>query len=212
MGLKNIVIITSVVNAPRSLSIFTPKERLMQLEYTVKTVREKIPNCEIFIVNSGGVPDDLKTSYEALNVEHRVEASVLSEHKSVGEILMIDCLLSTEEFLKATSCNINKIVKISGRYFLKDEFVFDDTEKVVFKTVEPQNSWSKHGICETRYYSFPFYLLDLYRSGVKRIVNEGVFIDIEHTFYKNKILPFTENSNKIQVAGYLAPNGNYIED
>jgi hypothetical protein len=211
--MKNVVIITSVIEAVSSLSVYSPKDRLNQLKNTIETVKRKIPNSLVFLVNAGSISQELFEDYKNLKVDHKLEAPIFSSYKSIGEILMISYLLNSKEFIEETKNNgIKKVTKISGRYFLTEDFVYDETDAIIMKTVEPKKSWSGHGICETRYYSFPFFLLDHYVNNIKQIIKEGIFIDIEHTFYKNKILPFVENSNKLNIAGYLAPSGEYIED
>jgi len=53
----NLVLITSIVNTPnlplsytKTRSVFTTEERFTQTKKTILSVKEKIPNCKILIV------------------------------------------------------------------------------------------------------------------------------------------------------------------
>lgn len=211
--MKNVVIITSVVEAPPGRSVFLPSERMSQLKKTVDTVKEKIPNSYVFLVNAGSIPENLKDMYDELNADHKINIELPNVHKSIGEVMLINHLLNSQDFHRFKKENeIAKVTKVSGRYYLTEEFIFDESKEVIMKTVDPTHSWSGHGICETRYYSFPFSLLEKYQEEIAKISQETLFVDIEHTFYRNRVLPFIENTNRLNVAGHVATNGKYIED
>jgi len=213
VGMKNVVIITSVVEAPPGSSVFLPSERLSQLKKTVDTVKEKIPNSYVFLVNAGTIPENLKDMYDELNADHKINIELPNVHKSIGEVMLVNHLLNSQDFHRFKKENeIAKFTKVSGRYYLTEEFIFDESKEVIMKIVDPTHSWSGHGICETRYYSFSASLISEFKDSIQRILEEGIFIDIEHTFYKNRVLPIDKSTKKLHLAGFLAPTGEYVED
>jgi hypothetical protein len=135
--------------------------------------------------------------------------------KQYGESNLINGFFLSDIFNELKHKNILSVTKLSGRYYLNSEFNFYfDGETCVCSVVTPENSWSKHGIINTRYYSIPYKYCNHFINGIKKCC-EGIFIDIEHSFYLYDIIPLNKinyNIIKLNVCGNLAPNGQFIED
>lgn len=131
--MKNLCIITSVINTsgnPLSYSsirsIYNEAERFDQTKLTIDSVKNYIKNCEILFIESSQISSNYETDIEKM-VDHYfrtgedIRSKIDGPHKASGESSQI------REGIK--SIDISKyshIFKISGRYRLNDNFIFDD--------------------------------------------------------------------------------------
>ena len=129
---KNLVIICSVIKTvPNPLSytnirsIFNEEERFEQTLKTIESVKKHIPNTYIAHLECS----DLKQEYaekikknvdEYINYfdNERIKNIVTSPYKGWGEQSVI------LEYLLSTNLKYNSIFKISGRYFIIDDFEY----------------------------------------------------------------------------------------
>jgi hypothetical protein len=138
---QDIFIITSVIktgNVPWTYahrSSFTPEQRLEQTMNTISTIRAKT-NAFIILVECSDisleVEDVLKSSVDCFiqtyGNEYIRDKCIYSAVKGHGEVLQI---LAATEFIKQRKLLFRRLFKISGRYFLNDNFnidLFTDTE------------------------------------------------------------------------------------
>ncbi len=137
----NLVIITSVINISNSplsysgiRSIYSIEERFLQTIKTIDSVRQRIPNCKIMLVESTDITDEYKKIiqekvdyFEILLGE--VREAVNSPYKCIGESTQI-----LESLKRINLQEFTNIFKISGRYFLNDNFIYDkfNNDKNVF--------------------------------------------------------------------------------
>lgn len=126
---NNVVIITSVihtVNKPftysKTRSVFSVEERIEQTKKTIESLREKMPGVKIYLFEQGA--SDIKETeiynmvdeYKYIGKFFLVKLATESPFKGLGEVVG---LLTTTLYLPK---NFLGVFKISGRYFLNDNF------------------------------------------------------------------------------------------
>lgn len=213
----NLVLVTSVTH-PFLPSVYSTEERFKQLtELTIPSIKKKIPNSYLVIIEGNQLTKKQKQILKNLNVDELLYFDVKSFNKSYGEATLLVKYFESHYFKRLlNSKNLITINKISGRYYLTEDYNFDvvDTDKVLIKKSDCSN-WSKQGICDTRYYRFPLNCLDrFYKILKKLLVENSIYIDLEHSFYHYQIFEFDkiENVDRINLAGNLAPDGQIIFD
>lgn len=223
MNMNNICIITSALH-PR-IGVIPFKDRYIQTIHSIKTVRNKIPNCtivlnDISIFDAGQEKQEIsklvdvfidsyndKTIYNLSNLGYKSHAELVL-YKSSLDYIVKNIDLS----------NYNRIFKLSGRHNITDEFDFSEyDEKTVGKYVFKKSvqSWisPELRIYETRLWSMHVNNIDDYLSKFKSFFDscDGKF-DIEHAYYKylnkNDVIEF----DNIWVEGLVALHGRYQKD
>lgn len=213
----NLVIVTSVTH-PFHSSIYSPNERLDQLiDLTIKSIYKKIPNPYIVVLEGSRLVKEDITKLKNSKIHNLLYYDVSNLHKSAGEATLILNYLNSDYFSELKSDkDISTISKISGRYFLTEnhEFTSCPLDKVLIKKKDT-NTWSNQGICDTRYYRFPYSYVNQFQKKLSEMLNDkGLYIDLEHSFYKYQIFEFDiiHNTDKINLSGNLAPDGQEILD
>lgn len=103
-------------------SIFSPEDRAKQTQQTIDSIRSRVPGAKIILVESGlqeKLPFDLDKSadqYIYVGGKKLVRWSCDSKQKSLGEIMMLWYAMRSFKF------TADFYFKISGRYFLNEEF------------------------------------------------------------------------------------------
>jgi hypothetical protein len=134
--MKTIVLITSIIDPPQkplsytsTRSIYTSDERFEQTQKTFQTVREKIPNAKIFLVECSKLNQEqenfmLQNSDYFLNLyeDENIRKNIHSESKSLCEGTMTYQAL---QFIENNHIEYDKLIKISGRYWLSDNFDYN---------------------------------------------------------------------------------------
>lgn len=212
----NLVVVTSVIHNYHP-SIYSCEERLDQLiNKTIKSVKNKIPNSYIVVLEGSAVNDEEKNALKDAKIDGLFHFNVDGYTKSGGELLLLLNYFTSPFYEKIKNqFEIQTISKFSGRYYFTDEHNFDDYSiyDFIFKKIN-KTYWSNEGIYETRYYRFPFSYENTFIFKLKEILNKGIHIDIEHSFYKYNVLPIEKclKIDKMFVAGNIAPDGNAILD
>ena len=136
--MSNITLITSVVNTPniplsyiQTRSIYTVDERFEQTKKTIQTIREKIPNNKIFLIECSQLTPNQR-DYFTQNTEifiniyyspnHKLINRMFTPSKSMGEGTMTIVAL---EYLFENNIIFDNLFKISGRYWLNDNFNYE---------------------------------------------------------------------------------------
>ena len=210
---KNLVLITSVINVnSNNDSIYTSDERLDQtINLTIKSVKEKIPNPYIVVLEGSKISKEDILKYKNSKIDELLFIDITGLNKSYGELKLISQYLNSESFKKLSA--IDTISKISGRYYLTNDFIFENSKYKINKITK--NTWSNKALCNTRYYKFPIEHFETFKQKIEHLLNnKKINIDIEHSFYEYNILPMDliENDNKIHLKGNLAPDGTEISD
>ena len=113
-------------------SIFSPEERAQQTLQTIESIRVKVPGAKIILVESGlrgDLPFELHKKvdqYIYVGNKKLVRWSCDSKQKSLGEIMMLYYAMKNFKF------TADFYFKISGRYFLNEEFNLNDWKQGEF--------------------------------------------------------------------------------
>lgn len=135
--MNNLVLITSVIcieNKPLSYtnirSVYSHKERFEQTIKTIQTIREKIPNSKILIVECSNLTEDftnylVKHSDYFLNLyeDEKIRNNTTGLSKSLGEGTMT---ISVIKYIKDNNIEYDNLFKITGRYWLSNNFNYDN--------------------------------------------------------------------------------------
>jgi hypothetical protein len=147
--MNNLVLITSVICTPNNTlsytdtrSVFTHDERFIQTKKTIETVKEKIPNAKILLVECSKLNEHQK-EYFLTNADYFLNlfndpekcANVYGKSKSLGEGTMTYCAL---EYVLNNNIIFDNLIKISGRYWLSDNFNYInfDNSDIVIKYID----------------------------------------------------------------------------
>ena len=135
--MNNLVLITSVIcieNKPLSYtnvrSVYSHEERFNQTQKTIQTIREKIPNSKILIVECSNLNEDItrylvKNSDYFLNLygDEKIRNNTTGLSKALGEGTMTICAIN---YLKENNIIYDNFFKITGRYWLSDNFNYNN--------------------------------------------------------------------------------------
>lgn len=152
--MKNLVLITSVISTStnplsytNTRSVFSPEERFQDTVKTIESVRQKIPDSKILLVECS----DLGIVYEAYFKKHvdyylnlyeneDMRNNTTSQSKALGEGTMT---ISAMNYIFSNEIQFDNFIKISGRYWLNDFFDYSDfdNDKIVVKYIDgnPEN-------------------------------------------------------------------------
>jgi hypothetical protein len=133
--MQNLTLITSIIHTPdtplsytKCRSVFTSEQRFEQTKRTIASVREKIPNNKIFLIECS-LLSQVERAYFLENTDyflnlHDSNNEILIQRmftisKSMGEGTMtIHAIL----YLLENNIEFDQFFKISGRYWLNDLF------------------------------------------------------------------------------------------
>lgn len=147
--MKNLVLITSVVNTPnvplsysKTRSVFTREERFLQTKKTIESIKEKIPDYIIMLVECTDFTDEEKSYFEKecdyiLNLWDKKElhSNIFGLSKSLGEGTMT---IEALNYIQYKKLEYENLFKICGRYWLNNEFNYNiyNNNKLVFKKIK----------------------------------------------------------------------------
>ena len=147
--MRNVVLITSIIKTPATplsyiaiRSVFTSKQRFEQTKFTIKTIKEKIPDAEIIIVECSDLTEEeltyfLQNSTYFINLYNNIDCrnNIYSISKSLGEGTMTVYAI---RYLIQNNIIFDNFIKISGRYYLSEKFDYNifNNDKIVIKYYE----------------------------------------------------------------------------
>lgn len=147
--MQPLVLITSIIYTPNlplsyisTRSVFSHEERFEQTKKTIQTIREKIPNAIIFIVECSDFIQEhhqylLENTDYFLNVYNQpnILSNIYSKSKSLGEGTMTILAL---KYILENNIMFDNLIKISGRYWLSDKFNYSifDEDTIVIKYID----------------------------------------------------------------------------
>lgn len=145
--MKNIIIITSIIDIPKqpsdksfkstsypqdTRSIYTREERFQQTQCTIENVKRNIPDVKILLVECSQLTDEERKFLETecqwiINLIDNpdLRENIYSQSKSLGEGTM---MIAALEFLFKNNIEFDNLFKITGRYWLNENFVYSDFE------------------------------------------------------------------------------------
>ena len=237
--IKHAFIVTSAVNS--KFGIFKPDERLQQTIDTINSIKSKVPDTKIIIMECCGEPikkvqEDILRSHCDVFLDYSrnedVQAMYDSDNwdvvKNGTEIMCFGralAVLNAEGLLK----DIDRIHKMSGRYVLNDMFDLETYEQTSVKdkiVIGPKYK-SQFPIEVTtvplqymaRLWSWPNSRIDevveVYSDSfvffAERLAAGG-YVDIEHVLYKFLNPANVHEIQNLGVEGQIAPNGQAIKN
>lgn len=205
----NLVLVTSCVHQYSGYSFYDSETRIKQLiELTIDSVRKKIPNSYIVILEGSEVsPEEIKILKN--NSDQLFLHNVKGLDKSSGEVSLIFNFLNSLDFKKIYK-KIDNLIKISGRYYLLENYNFDMYAGCVIKNNKKE--WSNEYASETRYYKVSKNKIDDYINNLHNLIVNGMHRDIEHSFYFYNVVTPTNTIDKIGIGGFCGVDGVYVED
>lgn len=146
--MQPLVLITSIIYTPDiplsyiyTRSVFSHEERFEQTKKTIQSVREKIPNAIIFMVECS----DLNTEHHKYLLENtdyffniynttNILDNIYSKSKSLGEGTMTILAI---KYILENNIMFDNLIKITGRYWLSEKFdyLLFDEDKIVIKCI-----------------------------------------------------------------------------
>lgn len=172
-----IVVVTSTIrpiSAPMSYgrprSVLDAATRLEQTEATLASVRARLPDAAVVLVESSGLAQDERVRIENLtdrlvDLSHDRRARRLRDgrSKSAGEAYL---LLASQELLARSRYEL--MLKLSGRYVLTKDFRFD-------RFPHDRFGYARQGTrAATRLYSVPASLGPLYERQLRRTLRAAL--------------------------------------
>lgn len=213
--MKTKVLIISVIDFPNkklsyshSRSVFSPKERLEQVKKTVNSIKDKLLESEIYLIEAGNKNYESEFKYTNLNYiycgnKYFIKKAISSPYKAIGEIFSL--LYGIKNISKENEPFL--IFKISGRYFLNDNFDINKWSIKKFNFKEAVGTYS------TRLYLLPskylsFYKIILLLSIPLSLIN----VSIEKTLYILMPGKLVQKIEILGMGGNIATNGNIINE
>lgn len=147
--MNNLVLITSVIKTPNQplsyinyRSIYSHEERYQQTQKTIQSVRAKIPNVKIFIVECSNF-DENQIEYFKNNCDYflnlydneNIRNDIYNISKSLGEGTMTYHAL---KYIIDNSIEYDNLFKLSGRYSLSTNFDYNNfnNSNIVIKYID----------------------------------------------------------------------------
>lgn len=187
-------------------SIFSPEERAEQTARTIATIRNKVPQAKVVLIEGGlrgDLPAGLKEKadqYLYLGDKKLVRWACDSTFKSLGETSMLIYAL------KNLKQDADFYFKISGRYFLSEEFNLNDWSDGGFVLHFKQDDY-----ISTRLYGFRKEMLDTWKFAlIKGLPFAFIGYAIENTLAKFIPKKFIRQINRLGVTGPSATVKNDI--
>lgn len=219
----NLFIITSVINVvskpltySKNRSVFSENQRLIQTIDTIKSIRNKNENCRIMLVDCSNIDSNTSNQLKELvdyfydcYKDSSIRKIVESMNKSWGE-----CEIMKFALIKVLSINdfeFDNIFKISGRYFLNDDY---DVKKFINNKINIRVPWNNgyNRWVSTCLYSFPrkdiIKIIKIF-TDISENYKSGDYKDVETNFLK-QLEDSRLNLNLIGtlgVSGLIAVNG-----
>lgn len=145
--MTDLVLVTSVINTPnkqlsysKTRSVFSRKERFEQTKKTIQSIKEKISNCKIILVECTDFNEE-ENNYFKDNCDYLVNLwndknlhdYIFGISKSLGEGIMT---IKAIQYIQQLNLEYNYLYKISGRYWLNDNFSLNSVESNIFKRID----------------------------------------------------------------------------
>ena len=215
------VIVTSVLNpVDKPLdyspirSVYSPVERVEQSINTINSIRQHLGGVRIVFVDcSGELPNEAyrvkdvlhgKDQFVDLSKDASVLASVVSANKSYGELMLLDWTVSNLSF-------DGDIFKISGRYYLDNDFDFGTLDKSADINCKARGFAHANNVCLTTFYRIRNRDIFMrYIAHGKILFRQYPSISAEHVLFHfmscNHDLKI-HNLDRIGVVGQIAVSG-----
>ena len=219
--MTNLVLITSIINTPNkplsytnTRSVFSRKERFEQTKLTIQSIKAKIPNNKILLVECSDFNEEEKIYFEKecdyiLNLWDKKELhnNLFGISKALGEGTLTSLGFG---YIKENNICYANLFKISGRYWLNNKFDYNifNNEMLIFKKINDNNiSAVLYKI--PNYIQDPFdkFLKDNYYNMKNCISYEEMMLTFLKSIDHKNIILF----EKLGVSGSVAVCGSFYE-
>ena len=220
--MKSLILITSIIDIPNlplsyceTRSVFTRQERFEQTKETIKSIKEKIPDIPILLVECSPFTEEEKVFFKEncdliINLIHDeyCKNAIWSISKSWGEGTMTTAAF---RYMREHDIEYDQLIKISGRYWLDDRFLYDKTNiqsTVAYIDENPDNVCTALYILSKEHSElWNEFLIGSYDAYMNCISYEEIFASFMKTLPETSyiVLP------KIGISGFIAPFGNIME-
>jgi hypothetical protein len=229
--------VTSAINT--KFGVYTSSQRLYQTIATVDSIKERVPDAKIVVVEMAAIPlrDDQIEALEAksdllinFNNDEDVQAIFVSDNwdvvKNTTEVMCfsraLQQCLDNGEF-----DDVDRVHKISGRYRLNDNFTLQRYEDNPTRLIVTHKHQSQFPIALTgveyqymsRLWSWPASatasVIDAYDEGLDYMAERlaaGGYCDIEHMLYKFLPADLILEASPVGLEGNIGPNGAAVND
>ncbi len=203
----HLFLITSVVYT-NTQTVFNSQERLNQLIESIKSVRDRVKNVYIVVIEGSFITNKDRELIQKY-ADFIFYFDVINLEKSMGEIYLIKSYLNylvynNNNHIKLDS--IETISKLSGRYLLTDDFVFYkyDNDKSIVHT--------RTKVYQTTYYRFNAKYIHYFLSKLEDVLKTISYEDIEHSFFSNQVFPIDtiQSTQNLGIYGYISPTGEKV--
>lgn len=212
--MNDLVLITSIIKPPNTplsygvRSVYTCEQRLEQTKLTIQSINEKMIGAKIFIVECSELNEDevnyfSQNSTYFINLYNDIDLrnKMHSSSKSLCEGTMTICALN---FLIENNIQYDNLIKISGRYYLSENFDINNfiNNHIVIKYIDNNINNVFTGL-----YKIPkiyvenlnIFLQNSHNKMLEFIGYEVLFAEFIKTLPENKI-----NINPIGLKGYVS--------
>jgi len=220
----NLVLITSIISPPnkplsytRTRSVFNTEERFNDTKKTIESIKAKIPNYYIAIVECSKLSIEQEKYFKSnsnyfVNFYNKknIRDNVYSKYKAIGESTQtINIIKSILENVK--DIDFKNFIKISGRYWLSNKFDFSifDNDKIVVKQINK----NKQNIL-TALYKIPFkYIIELkiFFINEQNVYKRGIGFEVSFSKFPTKYKDITIYLDKINLQGQVSIDGNMYD-
>ena len=222
---NNLIIITSVLNIIQKKlsyydkrSVFDIHQRFEQTKKTIDTIKLYIPNCYIIFCECSNLEyyeyiekyfkNNVNVYFNFYN-DHSIRSNINSFYKGLGETSL---LLKAIEFINNNNLVFDNIFKISGRYYLNDDFNFNNYNDNNNHFVIWDNNFNSYA---SLFYHIKFKYLNLlykcFNDFFLKLKN-GETLEILLNYYFNLYMNFQNITilNKHNISGYLSTEGYFF--
>jgi hypothetical protein len=222
--MNNLVLITSIIKTPNIplsytnvRSVYSHNERYEQTKQTIKSIKEKIPNCKIILVECSELDCD-EHLYLKNNVDYFINLianpndieNIYSRSKSLGEGTMT---MRAIEFIFNNKIVFDNFFKLTGRYWLSSNFLYNNFEndKIIIRHINNDINNVNTSLYKLNYqniekfYNFLFNNIDLMKQCISYEVLFALFLKQIDT---NMIL----HMNKIGVNGFISVSHDLVDN
>lgn len=222
--------VTSALRVNGKLSIYSDEERFQQTIKTVESIQKYCPSNSIHLIDASHE----NLSEDQLDIMSRMGVDVykcsekhdiirdlaIKGHKSVCELAILKFFFQ-EYAPKREDCK--RFYKLSGRYWLNDNFKHSFEHENSFVFLKAVDSWMPQQIIqqtgmkkfyETRMYNLDSKIFDLYVKEIDNIIDTCIKynVNIEHSIYHNLNKYNPIELEKVGVNGYISPSGEFKDD
>jgi hypothetical protein len=236
--IKHAFMITSAINT--KFGVFSAEERLQQTLETIHSIRARVPDVKVFLIEMSAIP--LTEAQRAAFGPHVNKIVDFNDDQDVKDIFNgsenwdwvknateVMCFKQAVEILRDGGyfADVDRIHKISGRYWLGDGFLVTrynfNTDKIFIKQQLPSQFPPGVTGVEKQYmsrlWSWPVALTDAvikaYDDGFLYIaerIASGGYCDIEHMLFKFLPQEHIHETGVTGVCGNIGPNGQRVDD